>query len=269
MAKSSDVNSVAAAIKKELPGATILTSKQLAGQVNGSLSNAKKLASDLGVALGIIILIAALLIALLLTLSSIAKRVREIGTLRAIGWSRGRVVRQILAEMLGIGIVGRRPRGRGGSGRCAAVNAFGPTLTYTAAGAQVGASRPAASAQRATRRLAAAHQVDQTAHLDLGPDRRRGRRHRHRRRSCGRSGRRLAGGAAVARLGPPGPRMTPDTGSGDAPAEGEGDPWTRADTPGAGRRGTALPPAGVERRYMKGEAEVAALRGVDLDITRR
>ena len=106
VAKSTDVNSVAAAIKKELPGATILTSKQLAGQVNGSLSNAKKLASDLGVALGIIILIAALLIAALLTLSSIAKRVREIGTLRAIGWSRGRVVSQILAEMLGIGVVG-------------------------------------------------------------------------------------------------------------------------------------------------------------------
>ena len=138
--KSSEVNAVAAAIKKKLPGATILTSKQLAGQVNGSLSNAKKLASDLGVALGIIILIAALLIAVLLTLSSIAKRVREIGTLRAIGWSRRRVVNQILAEMLGIGVVGAAIGVVVGLIICAAVNAFGPTLSYTVAGAVVGAS---------------------------------------------------------------------------------------------------------------------------------
>ncbi|MGA2522163.1 MAG: FtsX-like permease family protein [Acidimicrobiales bacterium] len=140
VAKSSDVSTVAAAIKKDLPGATVLTSKQLAGQVNGSLANAKKLASDLGVALGIIILIAALLIAALLTLSSIAKRVREIGTLRAIGWSRGRVVRQILAEMLGIGIVGAALGILVGLGVCALVNAFGPSLTYTTTGVQVGSS---------------------------------------------------------------------------------------------------------------------------------
>ncbi|HTZ10521.1 MAG TPA: FtsX-like permease family protein [Acidimicrobiales bacterium] len=140
VAKSSDVNTVAAAIKKELPGATILTSKQLAGQVTGSLSNAKKLASDLGVALGVIILIAALLIAALLTLSNIAKRVREIGTLRAIGWSRRRVVGQIMAEMLGIGIVGAALGVLIGLGVCGLVDAFGPTLTYTTTGVQVGAS---------------------------------------------------------------------------------------------------------------------------------
>ncbi|HXQ62220.1 MAG TPA: ABC transporter permease [Acidimicrobiales bacterium] len=140
VAKSTDVNAVAAEIKKELPGATILTSKQLAGQVNGSLANAKKLASDLGVALGIIILIAALLIAALLTLSSIAKRVREIGTLRAIGWSRGRVVNQVLAEMLGIGVVGAAIGVCVGLLVCAAVDAFGPTLSYSVAGAVVGAS---------------------------------------------------------------------------------------------------------------------------------
>ena len=138
--KSSDVDAVAASIKKALPGATVLTSKQLAGQVTGSLSNAKKLASDLGVALGIIILIAALLIAALLTLSSIAKRVREIGTLRAIGWSRSRVVNQILAEMLGIGVVGAALGVLVGLGVCAAVDAFGPTLAYSTTGAVVGAS---------------------------------------------------------------------------------------------------------------------------------
>jgi len=142
--KSSDVDTVAAAIKKELPGATILTSKQLAGQVTGSLSNAKKLASDLGVALGIIILAAALLIAALLTLSNIAKRVREIGTLRAIGWSRKRVVGQVMTEMLGIGIVGAALGVLIGLGVCGLVDAFGPTLNYTTTGVQVGTSSASA-----------------------------------------------------------------------------------------------------------------------------
>jgi ABC-type lipoprotein release transport system permease subunit len=160
--KSSNVNAVAAAIKKELPGATVLTSKQLAGQVNGSLANAKKLASDLGVALGIIILIAALLIAALLTLSSIAKRVREIGTLRAIGWSRGRVVNQILAEMLGIGLVGAAVGVVVGLGVCALVNAFGPTLSYSIAGAVVGSSSASGLVHQAT---AAAASATKNIHL--------------------------------------------------------------------------------------------------------
>jgi len=154
--KSSNVDAVAAAIKKELPGATVLTSKQLAGQVNGSLANAKKLASDLGVALGIIILIAALLIAALLTLSNIAKRVREIGTLRAIGWPRGRVVSQILAEMLGIGLVGAAVGVVVGLGVCGLVDAFGPTLSYSIAGAVVGSSSASGLVHQATATAASA-----------------------------------------------------------------------------------------------------------------
>ena len=159
VAKSTDVNTVAAAIKKSLPGATILTSKQLAGQVNGSLSNAKKLASDLGLALGIIILVAALLIAALLTLSNIAKRVREIGTLRAIGWSRRRVVNQILAEMLGIGLVGAAIGVVVGLIVCAAVNSFGPTLSYSVAGAVVGASSASSLVHSATAAAAATKSI--------------------------------------------------------------------------------------------------------------
>ena len=73
--KSSDVTTVAAAIHKELPGAQVLTDKQLSGQVTGSLSDAHTLATHLGGALAVIVLLAAFLIAALLTLSSIAKRV--------------------------------------------------------------------------------------------------------------------------------------------------------------------------------------------------
>ena len=63
VANAKDVNGVAKAIKKELPGATVLTSASLADQVTGSLSNARKLANDLGGALAVVVLLAAFLIA--------------------------------------------------------------------------------------------------------------------------------------------------------------------------------------------------------------
>jgi ABC-type antimicrobial peptide transport system permease subunit len=137
---ASDVNAVSAAIKKELPGATVLTSKTLADQVKGSLSNAHKLANDFGGALAVVVLLAAFLIAALLTLSSVAKRVREIGSLRAIGWSRGAVVRQIMAETLGIGVLGAVIGLGVGVAVCAIIGAIGPGLTVTSTGLAVGAS---------------------------------------------------------------------------------------------------------------------------------
>jgi len=131
---------VAAAIQKELPGAQVLTSKQLASQVTGSLSNAHTLATHLGGALAVIVLLAAFLIAALLTLSSVAKRVREIGTLRAIGWSRGRVIRQVMGETLGIGVLGGVLGVVVGIALCALIGAIGPSLTSTTSGTAVGAS---------------------------------------------------------------------------------------------------------------------------------
>jgi ABC-type antimicrobial peptide transport system permease subunit len=136
-----DVKSVAASIKKALPGATVLTSASLADQVTGSLSNARKLANDLGGALALVVLLAAFLIAGLLTLSSVSKRVREIGSLRAIGWSRGRVVRQIMAETLGIGVVGGILGIALGAVICLIIGAVGPGLSVTSTGLAVGASK--------------------------------------------------------------------------------------------------------------------------------
>jgi ABC-type lipoprotein release transport system permease subunit len=138
--KASDVDAVAAAIQAKLPGAQVLTAKSLANQVTGSLANAQSLASSLGGALALIILLAAFLIAALLTTSSVAKRVREIGTLRAIGWRKGRVVRQIMAETVAIGVVGALFGILIGFGVAAAVNVFGPTLTSRTSGLAVGAS---------------------------------------------------------------------------------------------------------------------------------
>jgi ABC-type antimicrobial peptide transport system permease subunit len=100
------VDDVAAAIKKALPGAEVVTTAALADQVTGSLADAKSLAGRLGGVLAGIVLVAAFAIAALLTLGSVAKRTRELGTLRAIGWSKGRVVRQVLGETLAIGLLG-------------------------------------------------------------------------------------------------------------------------------------------------------------------
>ncbi|HJT37029.1 MAG TPA: FtsX-like permease family protein, partial [Actinomycetota bacterium] len=131
---ASDVDMVAAEIQKLLPGAQVVTTKSLADQVTGSLGDARKLASRLGGALGVIVLAAAFIIAILLTLSSVAKRVKEIGTLRAIGWSKSRVVRQVLAETVGIGVVGGIVGVGIGYAAAVAVGAFTPALTATTTG---------------------------------------------------------------------------------------------------------------------------------------
>jgi ABC-type antimicrobial peptide transport system permease subunit len=128
------VDAVAKRIQAELPGATVITTQSLANQVTGSLKDVKKLADSLGGALGVIVVAAAFVIAMLLTLSSVGKRVREIGTLRAIGWSRGRVVRQIVAETVGIGLVAGALGIALGFSASAAVTAFSPALSANTVG---------------------------------------------------------------------------------------------------------------------------------------
>lgn len=138
VAKSSDVNSVAAAIKKAIPGATVVTDADLAKGVTGSLADASSIAGTLGTALAVIVLVASFLIAILLTLSSISKRVREIGSLRAMGWKKGQVVRQIMAETIAISIVGAIVGIGVGYAISLAVGGFGPSLQAQTPGAILG-----------------------------------------------------------------------------------------------------------------------------------
>ena len=151
VSKSSDVKAVAAGIRRRLPGAQVLTDTSLDDKVTGSIANAHTLATRLGGALAVIILLAAFLIAALLTLSNITKRVREIGTLRALGWSRGRVVRQIMIETTGIGLLGAALGIAFGVAVCAAIGAFGPSLTSVSSGGALGASAASALFHQATR----------------------------------------------------------------------------------------------------------------------
>ena len=102
--KSSAVAAVQKEIEKAFPSAQVASSKDVAKQISGSLVDASNLAKSLGLALSIIAIAMAFMLAAVLTLSSIAKRVREIGTLRALGWSRRLVIRQIAGESLMQGV---------------------------------------------------------------------------------------------------------------------------------------------------------------------
>jgi ABC-type antimicrobial peptide transport system permease subunit len=100
------VGALAAAIRHGFSGAQVTTAKDLADRVGGSLKDTKNLTGKLGGALEIVGLVAAFLIASLLTLSSVTKRIRELGTLKALGWRQWHVVRQVTGESLAQSVLG-------------------------------------------------------------------------------------------------------------------------------------------------------------------
>ncbi|MGO8686113.1 MAG: ABC transporter permease [Candidatus Dormibacteria bacterium] len=103
---SAAISSVQAEIQKLLPSATVTTAADLASNVSGSLSTASTLANTLGVWLSALVLLAAFVLAVLLTIASVTRRVREFGTLKAIGWRSRRIVGQVLGESAVLGIIG-------------------------------------------------------------------------------------------------------------------------------------------------------------------
>ena len=129
---SSQVGAVEAAIKRALPQAQVASSKQVADKISGSLVDASNLSHNLGLVLSIVAAAAAFLLAALLALSSVGKRVRELGTLKALGWTQRMVVRQIAGESLAQGAVGGLIGIVLGVAAALAINAFGPTLTASA-----------------------------------------------------------------------------------------------------------------------------------------
>ncbi|MEU0406218.1 ABC transporter permease [Streptomyces griseorubiginosus] len=103
---SKQIDAVKSAIQKNVSGTTVTTSADLAETVSGSLSTASNLATSVGKWLSVAVLAAAFLVAALLTSSAVSRRVREFGTLKALGWPSRRVTRQVVGESMVNGLLG-------------------------------------------------------------------------------------------------------------------------------------------------------------------
>jgi putative ABC transport system permease protein len=130
-ASASDINAVSAEISHALPSATVTTSSDLASEVTGSLANASSLANTLGKWLAVAVLAATFGLASVLTVSAVTRRVREFGTLKAIGWSSRRIIRQVMGEALVIGVAGAAAGVAIGYGAAAVVAAVAHPLSAT------------------------------------------------------------------------------------------------------------------------------------------
>ncbi|GGM17359.1 membrane protein [Streptomyces fumigatiscleroticus] len=126
---SQKIDSVKSAIQKNISGTTVTTSADLADTVSGSLSTASDLATSVGKWLSIAVLAAAFLVAALLTSSAVSRRVREFGTLKALGWPSRRVTRQVVGEAVVNGLLGGALGIALGLAAAYAVTAISPTLT--------------------------------------------------------------------------------------------------------------------------------------------
>ncbi|MEU2056640.1 ABC transporter permease [Streptomyces bungoensis] len=126
---SQQISAVKKTIQGNVSGTTVTTSADLASTVSGSLSTASDLASSVGKWLSIAVLAAAFLVAALLTSSAVSRRVREFGTLKALGWPSRRVTRQVVGESMVNGLIGGGLGIALGLAAAYAVTAVSPTLT--------------------------------------------------------------------------------------------------------------------------------------------
>jgi putative ABC transport system permease protein len=143
-ASAAGIPAVTREIAHLLPHDTVTTATSLASVVTGSVSGAAKLANDLGRWLAVLVLIAAFGMASLLTMASVARRVTEVGTLKAIGWRTRRIVAQVLGESVAMGIAGAAAGVGLGFAGAAIIAAVAPKVSATVPGSS-GASSQAAS----------------------------------------------------------------------------------------------------------------------------
>ena len=106
---AADIPAVQQELTRLLPAATVTDASDLASQVTGSVGSAASLAGNLGKWLSVAVLAAAFGLAILLTMAAVTRRVREFGTLKALGWRSRRIIGQVLGESIAIGIVGGWP----------------------------------------------------------------------------------------------------------------------------------------------------------------
>lgn len=123
------ISTVQADIQDAVPDATVSSQSDLAATVSGSLSSASSLISSLGTWLSVLVLIVAVALAVLFTISGVSRRTREFGTLKAIGWSNGRVVGQVAGESMVQGLIGGVAGLVIGLAGVTAINLISPTIS--------------------------------------------------------------------------------------------------------------------------------------------
>jgi ABC-type antimicrobial peptide transport system permease subunit len=114
------------------------SSNSATSTIGGAAATATGLAAHLGTWVATAALTASFVLAALLTLASVARRVREFGTLKALGWQARRITAQVLAETVTVGIAGTLAGVVLGCAGTALITALGPALT-------VSVTQPAAS----------------------------------------------------------------------------------------------------------------------------
>jgi ABC-type antimicrobial peptide transport system permease subunit len=140
---ATSISTVSKEISNTLPGSTVTNQSDLAKELTGSVASASSLASNLGRWLAIAVLVAAFALASLLTSAAVARRVREFGTLKALGWTSRRIVRQVVGESLVIGVIGGAVGIGLGFAGAALVGRFAHTLTASVpAGTTTGTATP-------------------------------------------------------------------------------------------------------------------------------
>jgi putative ABC transport system permease protein len=130
-ASAADIPAVQSEISKLLPTATVTSPSSLANEVTGSLANTARLTSSLGRWLAVLVLVTAFAVASLLTIAAVTRRVREFGTLKALGWRSRRVIAQVMGESAVIGVVGGLLGVGVGFAGSAVIKAIAPKLSAT------------------------------------------------------------------------------------------------------------------------------------------
>ncbi len=145
---SDNIASVQSALETALPDASVSSQSDLASTVSGSLSTASNLITNLGTWLSIIVLLVAVGLAVLFTTSGIARRTRELGTLKAIGWSNGRIGRQVAGESMVQSLIGGLAGLVVGLAGALVINLISPTISGgTQAAGPMGGGAPGDGAQ--------------------------------------------------------------------------------------------------------------------------
>jgi ABC-type lipoprotein release transport system permease subunit len=171
---ASQIAAVSKEIPTAVPSAIVTTSSNLASEVTGSLASASSLANNLGKWLAIAVLIAAFGLASLLTMAAVSRRVREFGTLKALGWRSRRIIGQVMGESVAVGIIGGVAGVALGFGGAALIGKLAPSLSATV-GQSTGSATPGGAQQfggtagggpgAAFRRLAGATSHSVAVHL--------------------------------------------------------------------------------------------------------